>query len=127
MNTFICQSIQYLFAHLCRTDENGNIVPKSYFEFKELSSKEKINFSEKSRKDNGNILFEQTVTIKLKTDNTLLKDLTSSQLILKLQKTDGTFFTWGTLEPYNPVQVEINSENQQTELSFFRQSSSSEL
>jgi len=127
MNTFICQSIEYLFAHLCKLDESGNIVPKSYFEFKELASKEKISFSEKSKNQSGNIVYEQTLTIKLNADNTLLKDLTSSQLILKLQKTDGSFFTWGTLEPYNPVQVEINSENGLTEISFYRENCFAEL
>jgi hypothetical protein len=122
MNTFVCQSVLYLHAHQCELDENGIIVAKTDFEFKELYSREKITFHEKSKFADDNILYEQSLTVLNKYSYVAtLKDLTNSHLIVKIQKLDGSSTFWGSLEPYNPVQVKINTELGVAEISFFRE------
>jgi len=128
MNTFICQSIGYLFAHYYKNNKNGNIVPETHLGFKELTSKLKITFEEKSKTENDNIVYEQSVKIAFKiSDSSILKDLTSAHLILRLKKFNGTILTWGSIEPYNPVQTEINTDEGVATIEFYRQSTEPEL
>ena len=123
MNTFVCQSLLYIFANHCRLNENNEIVPITGNNFQELFSREKIIFSQKPESKSGNIFFNQSLSIVYPySDVTILQQLTNSHLILKIQKTDGSYYFWGSLEPYNPVQSEIKTEAGTVEISFFRQS-----
>ncbi len=121
MSTFICQTIYYLFAHQCELDANGNITPKYGYEFQELFSREKIEFTELPQIEKGNTIYEQSITvINSIADISLLNDLNNSHIIIKIDKLNSDQFTWGSLKPYNPVQVTIKSKNRIVDLIFKR-------
>ena len=123
MNNFTCQNIQYLPAHQCELDEDGNIVPKQGYEFNEISSREKTEFTQNVKTEDGNNIYHQSVIlVNIITDINLLSDLNNSHLILKIQNLSGEYFTWGSLKPYNPVQVSITTINKTVKLTFFRNS-----
>lgn len=121
MKIYRCQNIEYLFARQCELDSEGIIVPKSGFEFIELFSGEKITFKEKSKIKEGNISYKQTVDIETKyTEISEIQNLNDQHLILKVYNINGESFTWGSLLPYNPVQLELDTEGRVADISFVR-------
>ncbi len=123
MSSFTCQSIEYIFAHHCELSVSGETIPSPGFSFEEISSKEKNIFKEKGKNQKGNVSYQQSVKMIYKyKDISEIQVLSGMFFILRILKNDGTYFTWGSLNPYNPVQLKINSENGIAELQFFRNS-----
>jgi len=116
----ICQTVEFQYSQNCEINLSGAIVPKIGFSFKELFSSERIVFEQKTSTENGNKVYNQTLTIINKIDLETIKQLSNSHLIVKLQKIDGSYFIWGSLAPYNPVLVEILKEDDVSELQFYR-------
>jgi len=117
----ICQTLEVQYSQNCEIDSTGGIVPKVGFSFIELFSSERIIFEQKTISENGNKVYNQTLSIINKIDlETIKLFLSNSHLIVKLQKIDGSTFIWGSLAPYNPVQVEIIKEDNISEIQFYR-------
>jgi hypothetical protein len=120
---FTCNSVEFIFCQNAETDSLGVIVPLSGFSFEEISSKEKNIYKEKGKSKDGNTLYEQTLDVQYKySDIAKVQSMSNQHYILKLQKTDGSYFVWGTLSPYNPVQVNISLSEGIASLEFYRDS-----
>jgi len=116
----ICQTLEFQYSQNCEINLSGLIVPKTGFSFIELFSAERIVFEQKTSTENGNKVYNQTLSIINKIDLETIKQLSNSHLIVKLQKIDGSTFIWGSLAPYNPVLVEILKEDDVSEIQFYR-------
>jgi len=62
-------------------------------------------------------IFENVPTIANSFDNYINK-----HLIVKVFTTDNDYFVWGSLKPYNPVELKLTAEGNSTQISFTRKS-----
>ncbi|MCD6566522.1 MAG: hypothetical protein J7K53_11345 [Bacteroidales bacterium] len=121
MPKYTCKNVEYIFAHQCEVDGSGNVVPKSGETYKELNSRNKVEFSENAKNKDGNIFYEQSLKMLIYfNDINIVKELSNSHLILRLTDLNGNVFIWGALMPYNIVQVNIDTIDNTAELDFFR-------
>jgi len=128
LKNFNCSTVEYLFAQNAELDINNNIVPKTGFSFLQFNTKEKNLFSENAKKTDGNIIYEQELSILFKyTDVTLLEMLNNAHLIIRLKNISSDIFMWGSIEPYNPVLLRIDTENKYVVLKFSRLNHTPEL
>jgi len=115
---YFCKSIEYLYAEGA-TLLDGEIVPKSGYEFKDIASKVKLVVEERPRKEKGNLIYEQTVALTYKYyDIVELQELSDRYLIVKVNGLNTVPFVIGSID--NPAQVEISIKNSFADILFSR-------
>ncbi len=116
-----CKHIQYLDFFNCTETING-IVTKPDFAFIDLFSTKNIILSQKQKKEKNNVYYEQEIDITINyKDISDIKITNESLLIVRITKEDNTTITWGTLsDDFNPVQVEISTENKTCKITLSR-------
>jgi len=84
-----------------------------------LSGLGKAQFTQESKKVNGNIVYEQKMTIKIDPDYyTTVEPLPGDHLIVKVSRDGAPTWIWGEIA--NPIQAEIKNASGIYELTFFR-------
>jgi len=128
MNYFACKKLEYLLFQNAEINGNGEIVPKSGYDWESLFSTEKIKFTEKGKKDGDDIFYEQNLTASIKYDNASeLQNRNDQYFILRLTKQNGDIFIWGTIAEKNPVQLEMDNEGGISTHTFSRKSAIPEI
>jgi hypothetical protein len=126
--SFICQSIQFIGAHLCQSVGSSIIVPKPNNHLEEINFINKAEFEEIMKLRNGNVYYEQSLVITAKYSTASeIQEFNKAHMILQVDILGKSSFIWGRIFPYNPVLTEIETNNGFAKITFRRECSEPEF
>jgi hypothetical protein len=120
MNNIICQYISFIPIHLVASITNNIVSFETDADWIPIAADNNLQLRQSSALDSGNIKYNQELNV-LSNDYALIDYLCDNQFfVLLLSKPDGKTLLWGDKE--NPVQCQINKENDNYAIKFIRES-----